>query len=61
MEAGSHIRKPNDLDAVGYDTDCTFMLVEIAGDELYYQTIAGSGATVDSGELTRQGSAAKGK
>jgi len=49
-----NIRRPNDLDVVGFDTDQTFMLVEIAGDELYFQTIARSGETVDSGGLTRQ-------
>ena len=37
--------------AVGFDTDRTFALVEIAGDELYYQVIAGAGETVDSGEI----------
>lgn len=51
-----NIRRPNDLDEVGFDTDRTFMLVEIAGDELYFQTIARSGETVDSGELKRQNS-----
>jgi hypothetical protein len=51
-----NIRRPNDLDEVGFDTDQTFMLVEIAGDELYFQTIARSGETVDSGELKRQNS-----
>jgi hypothetical protein len=30
------------------------MLVEIAGDELYFQTIARSGETIDSGELTKR-------
>ena len=37
-----------------FDRDRTFMLVEIAGDNLYFQTIARSGETVDSGEITRQ-------
>jgi predicted MPP superfamily phosphohydrolase len=40
--------------AKGFDRDRTFMLVEIAGDNLYFQTIARSGETVDSGEITRQ-------
>jgi predicted phosphodiesterase len=35
----------------GFDTDQSFMLVEIAGDKLYFQTIARSGETIDSGEL----------
>jgi predicted MPP superfamily phosphohydrolase len=49
-----NIRHPNDLDVVGFDTDRTFMLVEVAGDDLYFQTIAASGQTVDSGVLHRQ-------
>ncbi len=42
------------LSVTSYDRDRTFMLIEIAGDELYFQTITGSGQTVDSGELTHQ-------
>jgi len=37
-----------------YDRDRTFMLVEIDGDNLYFQTVARSGETVDAGVLTRQ-------
>jgi predicted phosphodiesterase len=37
----------------GFDTDRTFMLVEVAGDELYFQTLTRAGATVDSGVLKR--------
>lgn len=37
----------------GFDTDNSFMLVEIAGDELYFQTISRTGATVDSGVIRR--------
>jgi hypothetical protein len=37
----------------GFDTDQSFMLVEIVGDKLYFQTIARSGETIDSGELPR--------
>ena len=40
--------------AAGFDTDRTFMLVEIAGDKLYFQTISRTGQTVDSGALQRQ-------
>ena len=39
--------------AAGFDTDNSFMLVEIAGDELYFQTISRTGATVDSGVVRR--------
>jgi hypothetical protein len=54
-----NLRKPNDLDAVGFDTDRAFMLVEVAGDDLYFQTITATGETVDSGVLHRQGTAAQ--
>ena len=37
----------------GFDSDQTFMLVEISGDTLYFQTISRTGATVDFGELSR--------
>jgi predicted MPP superfamily phosphohydrolase len=40
--------------AKSFDRDRTFMLVEIAGDNLYFQTISRSGETVDSGQITRQ-------
>lgn len=39
--------------AKSFDTDCTFMLVEITRDGLYFQTISRVGTTVDSGEVTR--------
>jgi hypothetical protein len=55
----NNIRKPNDLELVGFDTDRTFMLMEINGDDLYFQTIARPGNTIDSGHLTRQGVAVK--
>ena len=38
----------------GFDTDRVFMLVEIAGDKLYFQTISRAGRTIDSGFLQRQ-------
>jgi hypothetical protein len=54
-----NIRKSCTLDQVGFDTDRTFMLVEVAGNQLNFQTITRTGATVDSGSLTLQNSAAK--
>jgi predicted phosphodiesterase len=42
-----------DITSKGFDTDRTFMLVEIAGDEMYFQTISRAGATVDSGVIRR--------
>lgn len=37
-----------------FDRDRTFMLVEIDGDNLYFQTVARSGEIVDAGTLPRQ-------
>ncbi len=37
-----------------FDRDRTFMLVEIDGDNLHFQTVARSGETVDADILTRQ-------
>ncbi len=45
--------KKTALTAAGYDQDRSFMLVEIAGDELYFQTISRTGRTVDSGVIGR--------
>jgi hypothetical protein len=39
--------------AKGFDTDRDFMLMEIAGDQLYFQTISRRGETVDSGVIER--------
>ncbi len=38
----------------GFDTDRSFMMVEIAGDELNFQTVSRTGETVDSGVLAKQ-------
>jgi 3',5'-cyclic AMP phosphodiesterase CpdA len=46
-----HNLRPSPETAKGFDIDRTFALVEIAGDELYFQTISRSGETVDSGVL----------
>jgi predicted phosphodiesterase len=45
--------KKTALTAAGYDQDRSFMLVEIAGDELHFQTISRTGRTVDSGLIRR--------
>ncbi len=37
----------------GFDTDRTFMLIEIAGDEIYFQALSRTGEEVDSGVLRR--------
>lgn len=43
----------------GFDTDRGFMLVEIAGPELYYQVISRAGQTIDAGLVNRQPGQAK--
>ena len=46
-------RSPDGMEK-GFDTDQSFMLVEIAGDKLYFQTVSRSGHTIDSGSVERQ-------
>ena len=43
------------LTAKGFDQDNHFMLMEIDGDTLFYQTISRPGATIDSGIVSLQG------
>lgn len=43
--------KPSPDTAKGFDTDRAFGIVEISGDELYFQVIARTGETVDSGTI----------
>lgn len=50
----AHDLVPSPDTAKGFDTDRSFMLVEIAGDELYFQTISRTGETIDSGVLAKQ-------
>jgi len=44
---------PTGLTEVGYDEGYTFMLVEIAGDEMHFQAITATGQTVDAGVVRR--------
>ena len=44
---------PTGLTAFGYDAGYTFMLVEIAGDDLYFQTVTLAGQTIDSGVVRK--------
>jgi hypothetical protein len=44
-----------DLTAYGNDTDYAFILMEIVGDELFFQTINQKGATLDTGSIKRVG------
>ena len=45
---------PTDQTAAYFDQDQSFVLVEIAGTELYFQAISRTGKTVDSGVIQRQ-------
>ncbi len=53
-----HDLRPSPATQKGFDTDRAFLLMEIAGDDLYFQTISRQGETVDSGMFTRQKTAA---
>ena len=44
----------SDLTAKGLDDVYTFMLVEVVGDDLHFQTISHKGQTVDSGVIRRR-------
>jgi 3',5'-cyclic AMP phosphodiesterase CpdA len=56
--SSAKLRKGNLADrgmtAKGFDTGFAFMIVEIAGDEMYFQTIEAGGKTIDSGMITRR-------
>jgi hypothetical protein len=47
--------KRTHMTAAGFDQDRSFMLNEIAGDDLFFQVISRTGATVDRGVIHRQG------
>jgi len=49
----THSIKPSASVAKAFDTDLTFMLVEIAGDQFHFQTISRNGETIDSGVIAR--------
>lgn len=44
---------PSAITAKGFDTDRSFMMIEIAGDDLYFQTTSRTGVAVDSGVIRR--------
>ena len=46
--------RPAAFHAAGYDRDLSFMLVEIAGDSLYFRAINRTGETVDRGKLVKR-------
>ena len=46
--------RPTPLTARGFDDDYSFMLMEISGDELYFQAISRTGDTVDAGVIRKR-------
>jgi len=60
--SSSKIRKgdllKSSLTAFGSDSEYAFMLVEIVGNELYFQTINDTGKTMDTGSVRRAGDVA---
>jgi Calcineurin-like phosphoesterase len=50
--------RKTDLTANGFDQDYAFMIVEIDGDDMYFQAISRKGETVDSGVFKRPAAAA---
>jgi predicted phosphodiesterase len=53
-ELRPHNLRPSPEMAKGYDTDRTFMLVEITGDQFCFQVISRRGETVDAGVIRRE-------
>jgi hypothetical protein len=51
--------RPSAMTAKFFDDDMSFMLVEIDGNQLWFQTISRTGVTVDSGTIQRQGQPAR--
>jgi hypothetical protein len=50
-----NIRVGSAMTAKGFDTDNSFMLVEIAKDQMFFETIARTGKVIDSGIVPRHG------
>jgi 3',5'-cyclic AMP phosphodiesterase CpdA len=49
-----HDLRPSAETAKGFDTDRAFMLMEVSGNDLYFQTLSRTGMTVDSGVIHRE-------
>lgn len=49
------VKDNSPLTAKAFDQDMSFMLLEIAGDQMHFQVISRTGQTVDSGVLIKQG------
>jgi len=52
------VKKGSPLTALAYDRDMSFMLIEVAGDEMHFQVVARTGETVDSGMIRNTGKSA---
>jgi predicted phosphodiesterase len=56
--SGGQLRKgdvhSSAMTGAAFDRDQSFMLLEIAGEQLFFQTISRTGATVDSGAIDRR-------
>lgn len=48
------IKKNSPITEKGYDADLSFMLIEIWQDEMHFQVISRTGATIDSGMIKRR-------
>lgn len=46
--------RPSSYQAKGYDQDLSFMLIEIAGDTLYFQAVNRLGETIDAGKMIKR-------
>jgi hypothetical protein len=46
--------RESETTAAGFDQDYAFTLVEIRGDDLYFETVSRAGGTVDSGHIRRR-------
>ena len=61
--AGGSLRRGDirgtDMTDKGFDTDYSFLIAEIDGDDMYYQAISRKGATVDAGVFKRVGAPGK--
>jgi hypothetical protein len=53
------VRPGSPLTAASYDSDMSFMLIEVAADEMHFQCVNRLGATVDSGVIANQRAKAK--
>jgi hypothetical protein len=55
--SGGKLRKgdlvPSATTAAGFDLDQAFLIVEVAADQLFFQTISRTGTTVDAGTIPR--------